>query len=288
MLLGLAVLLLAACNPTEQSETEQSPATDEDYTGGELVALDEESFDWGDIDIEAGDVMTGFHFKNEGEENLMIYGAETSCMCTTAYLELPDGSKSPTFGMHGNPEWSYELSPGEEFEVEVIYDPMAHGPNGVGPVKRLVRLDTSDGIAEMDVSANVLYSEEYKEKYSDQPFVFEEIEFDFGIVKQSSGINSHDFEFTYMGEETIEITGVPASCACTSGKVSANSFSKGDSGVLTVEFDPNLHEEPEGKFFKTVSLLTNPELEKQPEVKIWVEMDLDLGPGAYKLKQHID
>lgn len=45
-----------------------------------------------------------------------------------------------------------------------------------------------------------------------------------------------------------------------------------------------MHEEPEGKFFKTVSVITEPPLEEMPEVKIWVEIDLDLGPEAYKLK----
>ena len=63
-----------------------------------------------------------------------------------------------------------------------------------------------------------------------------------------------------------------------------NDFKKGDEGFVTVYFDPNLHEEPEGKFFKTVSLLTEPSLEKQPEVKIWAAIDLNLGPEAYKLK----
>lgn len=115
-------------------------------------------------------------------------------------------------------------------------------------------------------------------------FDFKEIEFDFGAIKQSGGIVKHDFEFQYNGESTVTITGVPASCACTKGKVSKTELKKGDKGILTVEFDPNLHEEPEGKFYKTVSILTEPKLEEEPEVKIWVEIDLDLGPDAYKLK----
>jgi len=43
-----------------------------------------------------------------------------------------------------------------------------------------------------------------------------------------------------------------------------------------VKFNPNLHAEPEGRFFKTVSILTDRELEKIPEVKIWTEINLDL------------
>ncbi len=124
---------------------------------------------------------------------------------------------------------------------------------------------------------------QYQEK--EVGFIFTEEEFDFGIVKQSEDIISHDFEFRYTGPDSIDVTGVPASCACTSAEISKKSFNDGDTGILTVKFDPNLHAEPEGKFFKTVSILTDPELEKQPEVKIWAEIDLDLGPEAYKLKE---
>ncbi len=117
-------------------------------------------------------------------------------------------------------------------------------------------------------------------------FMFQETEYDFGVVKQSGGIVKHDFNFTYNGEDPIKVTGTPASCACTSGKISKTEFKKGDTGILTVEFDPNLHEEPEGKFYKTVSILTEPKPEIIPEVKIWVSIDLDLGVEAYKLKSH--
>lgn len=115
-------------------------------------------------------------------------------------------------------------------------------------------------------------------------FNFAEESFDFGLIKQSGGIVSHDFAFTYNGDQPITITGTPGSCLCATGKVSKTEFTKGDTGILTVEFDPNLHEEPEGRFYKTVSLITDPKLEEIPEVKIWVEIDLDLGPEAFKLK----
>lgn len=276
----LSMVLLVGCSSQlNEVDVEKS---------GEIVALDAISHDWGDISIDGGDVDEGFHFRNIGDDDLILRGVETSCMCTEAYLELPDGSISPTFGMTGNPEWEYIVEPGEELEVEVIFDPTAHGPDDVGPIGRSARLFTSAGTVEMGVSANVMYDEEYREKYEDSDFVFSESEFDFGIVKQSGEIVSHDFLFEYVGEEEIAVTGTPASCACASGEISDESFKKGDTGVLTVSFDPNLHEEPEGKFFKTVSILTEPPLEKQPEVKIWAEIDLDLGPDAYKLKQHKD
>jgi len=100
--------------------------------------------------------------------------------------------------------------------------------------------------------------------------------------------NHGDIVIQLYGDTPITITGVPSSCACTKGKISTSNLKKGDNGVITVEFDPNLHEEPKGKFYKTVSLLTSPKTTEDPEVKIWVEIDLDLGSEAYKLKEHED
>lgn len=114
---------------------------------------------------------------------------------------------------------------------------------------------------------------------------FNETEFDFGVIKQSGGKVKHDFRFTYDGGEPLRITGVPTSCACASASVDKTQFKDGDTGILTVKFNPNLHEEPEGKFFKTIALLTDPPLKETPEVKIWAEIDLDLGPEAFELKE---
>lgn len=118
---------------------------------------------------------------------------------------------------------------------------------------------------------------------SQSPFAFEETEFDFGVIKQSGGIVTHDFKFTYQGEEPIEITGVPGSCLCTEGEISKEQFNPGDEGILTVKFNPNLHAEPEGRFYKTVSILTEPKLEAMSEVKVWTEIDLDLGEEFFEL-----
>lgn len=114
--------------------------------------------------------------------------------------------------------------------------------------------------------------------------LFTETTFDFGTIKQSGGKVSHDFAFTYAGEEPIIITALPTSCTCASAEVDQKELEPGSSGVLTVTFNPNLHAEPEGKFYKSVTMLTDPLLPVQPEVKIWAEIDLDLGPEAFELK----
>lgn len=122
------------------------------------------------------------------------------------------------------------------------------------------------------------------ERVSTSPIAFEATEFDFGIIKQSGGIVSHDFAFTYIGDTPLKITGTPGSCLCTTGSINVDTLEKGTKGILTVEFNPNLHAEPEGRFFKTVAILTDPPLPVTPEVKIWTEIDLDLGEEAFELQ----
>ncbi|MCA9374002.1 MAG: DUF1573 domain-containing protein [Candidatus Gracilibacteria bacterium] len=292
----LAALTLGACSNTE-SVAQGDPTQMSETGSGRISVINNSSFDWGDINIEGGDVEHEFTLKNVGDEDLIIKSANTTCMCTTAVVETQDGI-SPTFAMHGSVPWGVAVKPNEEFTVKVIFDPMAHGPSATGPIQRSVYLYTSskpnaqfaqvtpesDGsaVTELRVAGDVLSKADYEQKKGD--FAFVETEFDFGILKQSGGIVTHDFAFEYIGEDPISVTATPTSCACTTAEISQKEFEKGDKGTLTVAFDPNLHEEPEGHFFKTVSLVTEPKLEKQPEVKIWAEIDLDLGPEAYKLQ----
>jgi len=119
----------------------------------------------------------------------------------------------------------------------------------------------------------------------EQLFTVQEQEYDFGTLKQSGGLVAHDFVFSYHGQEELKIKGVPTSCACTSATISRQLIEPGETATVTVTFDPNLHAEPEGKFFKTISVLTEPEIKQAPEFKIWSQIDLDLGEEFYKLKE---
>lgn len=124
------------------------------------------------------------------------------------------------------------------------------------------------------------------ENDSSQPSAFDFIEYehDFGVIKQSDGIVSYDFPFTYNGSTPISVISAPGSCACTTAEVSKKDLAPGDESILTVYFNPNLHAEPEGKFFKTVSLITHPKLDYAPEIKVWAEIDLDLGEEFFELQ----
>src|SRR3989338_4335970 len=153
---------------------------------GKLVVLEDITFDWGDIDIEGGNVEKIFKLKNDGPDDLIIKTANTSCMCTTATIQVGEVI-SPSFGMGGhagpNPMWGFPIESGEEFSVKVIFDPMAHWPEAVGAVQRNITILTSsvsngnyakitpqagnDATTEFVLSGNVLKSEEYKEKYKE-------------------------------------------------------------------------------------------------------------------------
>jgi len=271
-LVGLSVVVLTACSSNSSNSS------------GEVEALGPISFNWGEVDIFSGDIEQSFKFKNIGDEDLYIHRASTSCMCTTAKVLLENGQVSPEFGMTLSPLWNGVVRPGEEFEVLGVFDPLEHGPDAVGPTTRSIYLETSDSKSNIEIKmmGNITKDEV-------QGFTFEEEEFDFGMLKQSGGEVRHDFNFTYRGEAPISVVATPTSCQCATAEISNQYFENGDSGVLTVYFDPNLHEEPEGRFFKTVSVITEPELEEDIEIKMWAEIDLDLGPEYYKLKgEHID
>jgi rhodanese-related sulfurtransferase len=137
----------------------------------------------------------------------------------------------------------------------------------------IVTTFTGDGGGESPVVSEIPEAE----------IVFEETEFDFGVIKQSGGIVQHEFPFVYNGDMEREVVAVPGSCACTTAEIDVDVLKPGTRGVITISFDPNLHEEPEGRFYKTAALITDPILEDEAEVKIWTEIDLDLGPEFFKL-----
>lgn len=279
-LLLLLPIILAGCIKTVDPKIEeQAKAT----VNSPLMIVS--SFqDLGTIAMDQGEVSADFIIRNTGKEQVVIKNMETSCMCTSARLKIGDETSNEV-GMRAPNSIYMVLDPNQEATIEAIFDPNFHGPNDTGLKRRSVYLETNSSVnsqIKLDFQVNVVKTSD--ELPSKQAFDFQEKEFDFGKIKQSEGIVKHDFAFTYNGQEDVEILGIPTSCGCTSAKIDKDKLSKGDTGVITVSFDPNLHEEPEGKFFKTISLVTNPSISDIDDLKIWAEIDLDLGPQAYKLK----
>ena len=123
---------------------------------GALVS-EETSYDFGTISMTNGNVSKKFTVTNTSQSSVELSKLYTSCMCTTATLRTSGGEKGP-FGMPGHasiPNLRETVGPGEQFEIEAIFDPNAHGPAGVGPIERVVILEYGGGTLELGFKAMV-------------------------------------------------------------------------------------------------------------------------------------
>lgn len=134
----LAILLLGLLL-TSKTQAPQLQSSD-DVSASVLGA---KTHNWGNIDIRGGDVEKIFEIKNSGSVDLEMSNIKTSCMCTTAQV-IVNGKISPIFGMHTLSSWKGVVKPDQVAQVKVVFDPMAHGPQGTGPVTRSVFIETND------------------------------------------------------------------------------------------------------------------------------------------------
>lgn len=133
MIIAGAVLFLGK---TETQQPKVAAATNASLT------TDSTSFDWGTIQLNAGKVSKTFTITNTGSETLKLYEISTSCMCTTAQVKI-DGTASPLFAMHQKSGWLGEVAAGKSAELEVVFDPAFHGPQGVGDISRQITVKTN-------------------------------------------------------------------------------------------------------------------------------------------------
>jgi|SRR3989344_835521 len=151
VVIGIGALLFYN-QPTEQEMLEG--------TGGENNQLQTDKLlhDFGTISMKNGNVKAMFKVKNTTQETQMLSKLYTTCMCTQAKLLINGRSEGP-FGMPGHgsaPSFQQKLEPNQEAEVEVIYDPNAHGPAGVGVIERSAILESQGGkFTTMNIKANV-------------------------------------------------------------------------------------------------------------------------------------
>ncbi len=104
-------------------------------------------YDFGTISMANGDVNHVFQVTNPTARDITVTNVETSCMCTTAYLVNGNTRKGP-FGMPGmggiNATDSVIPAHGTQ-DVDIVFDPAAHGPAGVGNIDRRIYLTAADG-----------------------------------------------------------------------------------------------------------------------------------------------
>lgn len=115
---------------------------------GTLTVQDSDNYDFGEISMAAGEVKHQFKIKNAGIGTVTVNKIYTSCMCTTASLMMAGNKQFGPYGMPGHgfiPKISQDIKPNEEATVEVIFDPAAHGPSGVGRIQRSITIESNDG-----------------------------------------------------------------------------------------------------------------------------------------------
>ena len=114
---------------------------------GGRIGVEPKTQDMGEVRMRDGLKTLTYTVKNTGSGLLTLTDMETSCMCTTAVLEV-EGKTSPKFGMRahgGNPRgWSQALQAGESGMLSVVFDPNAHGPSGVGDISRTITIRSND------------------------------------------------------------------------------------------------------------------------------------------------
>src|SRR3990167_715466 len=112
-----------------------------------FLTAEETVFDFGNVPMYGGKVKHNFTLKNNGQGPVKISKIYTSCMCTEATLITSQSKKGP-FGMPGHGGLitfaNQEIGAGGEAMLEVEVDPAAHGPQGTGPAKKVVYIETDD------------------------------------------------------------------------------------------------------------------------------------------------
>lgn len=122
------------------------------------ASIDQKTYDWGQINMKDGNVSKTFVIKNIGTDTLKLTKVKTSCHCTKAQVTI-DGNTSPSFGMNTVSPWVGDVAPGGEAQLNIVFDPAFHGPNGIGPITRYISVDTNDSSnskLEFTLTANVI------------------------------------------------------------------------------------------------------------------------------------
>ena len=152
LMLGATILFVRSKNDKKSRNQNDSA-----LNAQQPFSVEESSYDFGTISMAAGNASHTFKLKNSGAQKIKINKIYTSCMCTNA--SLINGNKK--FGPYGMPGHSFvpavneSVEPGAEINIEVVFDPTAHGPAGVGPVDRVVYIETSAGVSELGIKAVV-------------------------------------------------------------------------------------------------------------------------------------
>jgi len=111
-----------------------------------VIILGSSLIEFGDVSQSQGAVSKEVMISNEGKNDLIIKGMDTSCACTSATL-VYQGKESPRFSManHGTNPTKFELviPPGDNAQLKIYYDPNVHKTMR-GSVTRSIYITSND------------------------------------------------------------------------------------------------------------------------------------------------
>jgi Protein of unknown function (DUF1573) len=159
LILGISLIVLAlvvaiiAANPGTGTQSARSaaqatsPASSAAPLRAGALKARESQFEFGPISMAGGKVSHRYWFRNESAAPVLIRQVYTSCMCTTATL-VKGMRVIGSYGMPGHgplPAVNETLAPDEAAYVDVVFDPAAHGPAGLGHTERVVTIEPGAG-----------------------------------------------------------------------------------------------------------------------------------------------
>lgn len=97
-------------------------------------------------------------------------------------------------------------------------------------------------------------------------------EYDFGKIRKENGKVSTTFVLANTGGDPLVVGDIVTSCGCTTAAITENSIAPGKSATLTATFNPNFHEEPQGRLFRSIFVPTNDPANQEIEFKIYFEI----------------
>ena len=103
--------------------------------------------DFGTISMANGKVDHLFQISNPTNEDITISNLQTSCMCTTAYIVIGTSRVGPYGmpGMGGMTAADSVIPANGTGIIDVVFDPAAHGPAGIGNIDRFIDATQKNG-----------------------------------------------------------------------------------------------------------------------------------------------
>jgi len=149
---AVSVLIVLAALIFVSYEADSKKQVDISVSSESVLSVVNNNFNFEVLEMKDGKVKHDFEVQNNGSESVVIKKVYTSCACTTASILNADGDSYGLFGMQGHKGFALntniEVKPGESAKVTAIYDPAAHGPKGIGKIKRIIYLDTNSTVEE--------------------------------------------------------------------------------------------------------------------------------------------